>query len=1338
MANQSEEEARADLVWERVRPFLQDRFKFVRWLGAGAFGDVCEAVQESTGQRVAIKMLRAVDNPAMQSRFLREMRACAALHHPHVVRLLDSGCGTQGEADGTGPLYTVFEYVPGQTLEQMLAAEGMLGVRQSIDLMLQVLDALLAAHDLGIVHRDLKPSNIMVTQTAGGLKAKVLDFGVAGVVHSQLETPVLTQTGDRIGTPAYCAPEQLQGAAPSPRMDYYAWGLVLVECLTGQRVFSGRALAQILQAQLSPEPVPLPAVLARHRLGSLLRWLLEKAPARRMPEIRPLLSELPALDVSSLVDAAGFLRTGPAFDSGGAEAVTEVATPGRAHDERRSATALCCRLELLDAPPAQLDEALDEWLGEVRQSIAEACGRYGGVSAGSATGEQVFYFGLTPREEAGVLRAARCALEVRELHQSLLGPREDGWRLGIRIGLHQGMVTLQAHNDQRLPAPGSLSLRASQLCSLCAPGEIALSPEVRGLLHTTMQTAERPLGTSSVALLISSTGGEQGVALVTIGRESELERLHNFWSDASVRFVAICGQPGVGKSHLARAWPASLTSERPKLRVAACTPDRQGSSLHPVIDLLRSRFGALNSQGAVDELKRVLLDSDAGSELSLNLLLSLLRGPEQPFHTPISPKKRRELLLGALIAVLAEMDREPALYIIEDMQWADPTSLEIIRGVCARQGGSRKLIVGTLRTGALADTGSLHAEPLSAAARAEGMRGLLSDAATRRLDLSELDDQAAKSLLLTFRNEDGQDGALLDQIVMLSAGIPLFLVELARSRSVSLRSLPASTADVLQQRIDELGAARRTAQLIAVAGSGVDSRFLSELLGGPGSLLGDLSYLVQTGILRLESDGSYAFVHALLRDSAYQSIGRKDRVRWHETVAEALERQEARTGQSRPWLVASHFRQAERLEPALMHAERAAMTALMQFANLEALSYARTVINPEQGWLRDLSDPTQRDLVELRLLGIATTALMQTRGWSDQEFDRACERALTLFQTTPVEASLPLRYALALLHFNRGYAIETGEESAPSYIAGLLSAAEAAHASAFTRLGHLMLGAFQLFHGSPTLGIGTLRMVDQGPLEDAWLYGFDAHINARSVEALARWCMGDADVAAFSEETLRMASACGHPGTDAMARMYHGTVLQLAGERDATKEHCTELLKSCERYGLQGPPAYATIMLAWADDNPELAEATLAAQLAAGQRLMQAWSEAMIAEAEIRLGRYQTARARLLRIEKVAERSEQLFLPYVLYLRAICDSDEAAREAEALRAIGVAVTQHCLGLARALAERARAWLGGNAESRAVLEDKLAHLMSEPAPRNSGIRLKAPEQDAISKRDAQGS
>jgi len=290
---------------------MRDRYTLVRRIGAGSFGSVHEAVQRSTGQSVAVKVLRPLaERGGAQlaldaERFRRETRLCAELHHPNIVRLIDSGAA--GDL-----LWAAFELVPGSNLADVLEREGGLEPAEALHLMTQVLDALSSSHRLGIVHRDLKPANIMVTSTGARRNAMVLDFGLGVFAEEAMRDAGgrLTEEGEYLGTPLYSAPEQLRGKPPTVLSDVYAWGLIFIECLVGAPAIAGRTAAEVVHAQLSPQEVPIPRALARHPLGRLLRAATLKRPPERRASARDLLPALESIAASSL-PARAELALGP-------------------------------------------------------------------------------------------------------------------------------------------------------------------------------------------------------------------------------------------------------------------------------------------------------------------------------------------------------------------------------------------------------------------------------------------------------------------------------------------------------------------------------------------------------------------------------------------------------------------------------------------------------------------------------------------------------------------------------------------------------------------------------------------------------------------------------------------------------------------------------------------------------------------------------------------------------------------------------------------------------------------------------------------------------------------
>ncbi|HUQ14559.1 MAG TPA: protein kinase [Gemmatimonadales bacterium] len=226
----------------RLQEAMADRYPIERPLGRGGMATVYLARDVKHHRQVAVKVLHPELAAGLGTeRFLREIRIEAALQHPHILPLHDSG-----EADGF--LYYVMPYVAGESLRQRLTREGRLSVEDALRLAGDVADALGYAHERGVVHRDIKPENILLS----GGHALVADFGIAKAIEVAGDSR-LTETGWGMGTPAYMSPEQIVGDAVDGRSDVYGLGCVLYEMLAGHPPFTAAtARAVFARHQLDP------------------------------------------------------------------------------------------------------------------------------------------------------------------------------------------------------------------------------------------------------------------------------------------------------------------------------------------------------------------------------------------------------------------------------------------------------------------------------------------------------------------------------------------------------------------------------------------------------------------------------------------------------------------------------------------------------------------------------------------------------------------------------------------------------------------------------------------------------------------------------------------------------------------------------------------------------------------------------------------------------------------------------------------------------------------------------------------------------------------------------
>jgi len=234
---------------------LDHKYRVEEFLGHGGMGAIWSGVNKRTGKRVVLKMLlqSLVDNEVARERFRREALATGRINHPNVVTVFDVF-----EYEGRDCL--VMEYLFGESLAERLARTGPVEADEAFALLLPALRGVAAAHAHRVVHRDLKPHNIFLCAGPDGqyVTTKVLDFGISKILESVSDGGDLTMAGKAVGTPAYMAPELLNGRRPvSRRTDVYGFGAVLYETLSGHRPFEGLEGIALVERITKARPTPL-------------------------------------------------------------------------------------------------------------------------------------------------------------------------------------------------------------------------------------------------------------------------------------------------------------------------------------------------------------------------------------------------------------------------------------------------------------------------------------------------------------------------------------------------------------------------------------------------------------------------------------------------------------------------------------------------------------------------------------------------------------------------------------------------------------------------------------------------------------------------------------------------------------------------------------------------------------------------------------------------------------------------------------------------------------------------------------------------------------------------
>ena len=280
-------------VTSQIVPPQFGRYRFVREIGRGGMGAVYEAIHEDLGRPVALKLMHSpFAQPVTIARFLREGRLAAQIRHPNVVDVFDIGL------EGGVP-FIVMELLKGETLAGHLARCAPLSARAIAELMLPIMSAVAAAHEMGVVHRDLKPGNIILARRGRRLSPPqpvVLDFGISKTADDD-DAP-LTRSGSILGTVHYMSPEQTRGAKfATPLSDQYALGVMLYECATGALPFQGNGAYQLMHAIVTAPVCPPSAInpAVGTEFDAIVLRAMDRNPDKRFPSVEALGSALLSL-----------------------------------------------------------------------------------------------------------------------------------------------------------------------------------------------------------------------------------------------------------------------------------------------------------------------------------------------------------------------------------------------------------------------------------------------------------------------------------------------------------------------------------------------------------------------------------------------------------------------------------------------------------------------------------------------------------------------------------------------------------------------------------------------------------------------------------------------------------------------------------------------------------------------------------------------------------------------------------------------------------------------------------------------------------------------------------
>jgi class 3 adenylate cyclase/tetratricopeptide (TPR) repeat protein len=1016
-------------------------------------GQVVQARDEVLHRIVALKFIspgRAFNRRELDRLLQDEARLVAQLDHENIVRIFDV-------STWKGAPFLIMECLEGQSLDALLRQRGTLEPRSALRILGDITAGLAHAHSRQIIHRDLKPSNVFLLPDG---RAKLLDFGLARFASSLGLDPELS------GTPAFMAPEQWRRRTQDLRTDLWAAGVLLYLMLTGEVPYSG-GFRELRDQVLSDEPVP--PVRARHPelpepVERFLARALAKEPALRFQSALEMRERLRVLEWRLFPFAQ--------------------AQPPRLPAHRRQVTLVCCRFS---GSFTSLD---GEDLGELQAMFHQACSRvierHGGWVPLRMGGEVLGCFGHPVAREDDLLCAVRAALELTRLAEQL--PRASELGLAVHVGAHTDLVVVEVPESSgqkalALSIQGEAPRLAPWLADQAAPHSALLSEKTWQGLRGSFMT--EPLGwrlfyssLGAVRVGVHRLVGErpeplrfvraqaQGLTPL-VGREQELRQLRERWEAARHGrgvMLLLSGEAGLGKSRLIQELCQHATRAGARCVSSQCWPQLSRSAFHPVIEWLVVLLGLepeSQPERRWDRLEEVLRALGMPVTEGLQLLGPLLDLP--PREEPpllLLPERQRERTLETLAMFLSRLPtmfsgedgRGSLLLVLEDLHWADPSTLRLLTLLCE----------GIESTGLC----------LVASTRPEPRLRWPSRPGLHRIVLERLGADETAGMIRRLTEEDSALTAeTLALLVKRTEGIPLFIEEMSRmvlTRGASgegaptAGSLPVTLQELCAARLDSLTHEQKELVWMgAVLGRGFTHGQLAALSEREDTVLRrELGELVDAGLLLRKGDAQepgYEFRHALIQEAAYESLLKPRRRLYHQCAARLLEHPPTGTATTAPELLAHHYTQAGELGPAIRCWARAGELALKRSAFEESISHLEQALR----LFERLPEAERRVDEKLRLLVLLGQALVAARAYSAPEVALLYEHIARLFHDV---RELPVLLAACRGLFNQNL-MRLNFPLAGRLAEQIVSLGQRAHVPQLLVVGRLMGGMSHFLQG---------------------------------------------------------------------------------------------------------------------------------------------------------------------------------------------------------------------------------------------------------------------------------
>jgi len=864
--------------------------------------------------------------------------------------------------------------------------------------------------------------------------------------------------------------------------------------------------------------------------------------------------------------------------------------------ERRQLTVMFIDLVGSTTLSQQLDpEDYHAYVVAYQTACHQVIARYEGHIAQYLGDGVLVYFGYPAAHEDDAVRAVRSGLEIVTAVSALKVTPP----LQVRIGIHTGPVVVgeigAGEHTERL-ALGETPNIAARIQGQAKPDEVMISAATYRLVEGLFACEDRgqpALKGVATPLTLHRVVKESDIhsrfeAVIQkgltplVGREEELALLRRRWEHAKERegqVVLLGGEAGMGKSRLVQEMKDRVSAEGATRIEFRCSPYHQNSAFYPILDHLQRLLQFMPEDAPhrkLAKLQHALTHYRFPQAETLPLLAALLSLPQPDGLQPLtwSAQKQKDKTQEALVAWIVEEAARQAVYLVwEDLHWIDPSSLEVLTLVLQQVPTSRVLAVLTYRPD--------FTPPWRPWAH------------STQLTLNRLGQPQVTAMVKQVTATALLSAEIIQQIVRKTDGVPLFVEELTKSvveavgthSHVPLQALgiPATLQDALMARLDRLGAAKTVAQLGATLGrefgyellqavSPVDATALQHSL----QQLIDAELLYQRGV---PPHATYLFKHALIQDTAYQSLLKSRRQQYHQQIAPVLEAQFPDITETQPELVAHHYTEANLLAQALPYWRQAGQRAAQRSANVEAIAHLSKGLEV----LNLLPDTPERIQQELTLQISLGGPLIAIKGYAAPEVEKTYTRAQELCRQIGETPQLfPVLRGLWVFYL-AGAELQTARKMAEQILTlaksvqdlDLLIEARGALGLTLFHVGELALAREHLEQGIALYDPPQHR-------SHAFLYGQDPGAFCLTIMPYTLWCLGYPDQALRKiREAIALAQEVSHPFSLAYALNGATWIHRFRRESQAAQEQTEVLMKLSNEQGFVQFLAEGAVSQGW-------------------------------------------------------------------------------------------------------------------------------------------------------------